>query len=192
VAAAIAGPNAALFWTGVERLKRDFGISGNSLVTFMCNGVAVAIAGPNAALFWASLKRLKDEFGISDNNLVTFMGNSVAAAIKGPKAALFWTGLSRLNDKLTSCGTMRIMCDGVASHTSSPEWVDAVLGVLHLTSAVCVRALVHKSPTVAMAGAVHAHLQTCNSSEHKHFERGVCVGDFQRKRERVRKWLSDE
>ena len=88
MAAAISGPNAALFWAGVERLERDFGISGMSLVTFMCNGVAAAIAGPNAALFWAGVEQLKRNFGISGKSLVTFMCDGVAAAIAGPNAAL--------------------------------------------------------------------------------------------------------
>jgi len=164
----------------------------NPVSTFMCGGVAAAIAGPNAALFWAGVERLKRDLGISGKDLVTFMGNGVAAAIAGPNAALFWAGLSRLNDKLISSGVVRIMCNGVASRTSSPERVDAVLGVLHLTSAGCVCALVHKSPTVSFAEAVHARLQILAPSEHKRFERVVCMGRFQCKRERVRKWLSDE
>jgi len=150
------------------------------------------IAGQNAALFWDGLEWLEREFSISGKGLVTFLSRGVAAAIAGPNAALFWDGVERLRDKLTSSGLVRIMCDGVASRTSSPEWVDAVLGVLHFTSAACVRALVHHLPTVAMVGAMHARLQPRYSSEHRRFEREVCVGSFQRKRERVCKWLSDD
>ena len=123
VAAAIAGPNAALFWDGMERLKRDFGISGKSLVTFMCDGVAAAIAGPNAALFWAGVKQLERDFGISGKSLVTFMCDGVAAAIAGPNAALFWDGMKRLKRDvgISDKSMVTFMSGGAAAAIAGPN-----------------------------------------------------------------------
>ena len=67
--------------------------------------------------------------------------------------------------------------------------MDAVIGVLHLTSEACVRALVYYSPVVKQAEAVHTRLQLLAPSERKRFEDEVCKGCKSVKGKRVREWL---
>jgi len=178
--------NADVFWTALGRLHKEFGISGQRLATFMNGGVASFIL-KNADRCFEMLRRLKADFGVLD--LVQFVNNSLSSASKGPKATLFWEGMERLNDALGTGGLVRIMCNGVASHTSSEKWVDAVLGVLSMTSANCVGALVYVSPVVGDAEAVHTRLQPLAPSERKRFEVEVCKGHYSVKGKRVREWL---
>jgi len=67
--------------------------------------------------------------------------------------------------------------------------VDAVLGVMSMTSAACVRALVHNPPGLKQAEAVHTRLKLLDQSEHERFEDEVCKGDRPAKRKRVSEWL---
>jgi len=96
--------------------------------------------------------------------------------------------MERLEAKMGD-GLARIRCPGVACHASSPEWVDAVLGVLGLTSAACVRAVVYYSPVVDQAEAVYTRL-LLEPPNCKRFEDVVCKGDYATKRKRVHEWLA--
>jgi len=95
--------------------------------------------------------------------------------------------MERLREKMGD-GLASIMCPGVACRASSPEWVDAVLGVLGLTSAACVRALVYYSSVEDQAEAVYTRLKL-DPDEHKRFEDVVCKGRKPTKRKRVLEWL---
>ena len=50
------------FLMALQRLKREFGITGKNLVTFMRESVAVRLGDDS---FFKSLQRLKQEFGIT-------------------------------------------------------------------------------------------------------------------------------
>jgi len=179
--------NADVFWAALRILGTEFGIRGQCLATFMCNGVARFIM-EDADRFFAMLKKLKADFGVVD--LVSFVNGSLTSAARGPDSELLWKGMQRFHVALTEGGVASIMCDGVASRTSSSTWVGAVLGVLRLTSEACVRALVYKSPTVDDAPAVHERLQLLDSSKRKHFADEVCMGRYANKRQRVSEWLA--
>ena len=80
--------------TSIPKLRDDFGISGDGLVTFMSNSVAARLEDE---AFWAGLARL-DELGISGDGLVSFMSNSVAARLDNHD---FMDGLSSLCSELS-------------------------------------------------------------------------------------------
>ena len=105
------------------------------------------------------------------------------------KFTLFREGMERLKGELGEGGLGSIMCDGVVKRASSPTWVDAVLSVLSMTSAACVRALVYYSPVLDAAPAVHTRLQLLAPFERKRFEDEVCKGGYAAKRKRVHEWL---
>jgi len=175
------------FFEMLGRLNQEFGIRDQRLVTFMCNGVATFLK-EDADLFFEMLKKLKADFGVVD--LVPFVNNSLSSAARGPASKMFWEGMERVKGAMGEGGLASIMCGEVASRTSSSTWVDAVLGVLRLTSAACVRALVRKSPVVGDAPAVHKRLQLLDSPKRKHFADEVCKGDDHVKRKRVSGWLA--
>ena len=179
--------NADVFWTALGRLNKEFGIRDQRLATFMCDGVAKFIKEDADGLF-KMLKKLKAEFGVVD--LVQFVEDSFSSAARGPEAKVFWEGMKRLKGALGEGGLASIMCGGVASNASSEKWVDAVIGVLHLTSEACVRALVYVSLVVDDAPAVHTRLQLLAPSERKRFEDEVCKGRNPAKRKRMREWLA--
>jgi len=179
--------NADVFWAALRRLGTEFGIRGQRLASFMRGGVAKFIM-EDADRFFAMLKKLKADFGVVD--LVSFVNNSLASAARGPESELLWKGIQRFHVALGKGGLASIMCNEVASRTSSSTWVGAVLGVLHLTSAACVRALVYKSPTVDDAPAVHERLQLLDSPKRKRFADEVCMGTYAAKRQRVSEWLA--
>ena len=108
----------------------------------------------DADCFFKMLGRLKADFGVVD--LVKFVNNSLSSAAKGPEYKLFWEGMERLKGKLGAGGLASIMCDVVAKRTSSEKWVDAVIGVLHLTSEACVRACVLLARRETGRGCAHA------------------------------------
>ena len=78
--------------TGIQRLREEFGISGDGLITFWGNGSVAARLEDKA--FWAGLARLS-KLGISGDGLITFMSDGVAARL-GDEA--FWARLSLLGD----------------------------------------------------------------------------------------------
>jgi len=178
--------DAECFFEVLKKLNKDFGIRDQRLATFMCDGVAAFIREGDA-LFFKMLEKLKADFKVVD--LVPFVNNSLSSAARGPKSEVFWVGMEQLKGELGEGGLASIMCGGVASSTSSPEWVHAVLGVLHLTSAACVRALVYYSPVVNDAPAVHKRLQLAALFERKRFADKVCKGADPVKPKRVREWL---
>ena len=56
------------FFVALQRLKPEFGITGNHLVTFMRDSVAVRLDDDS---FFKSLQRLKQVLGITGKSLVT-------------------------------------------------------------------------------------------------------------------------
>ena len=76
----------------IPRLREEFGVSGDGLVTFMSNSVAARLEDE---AFWAGLARLREEFGVAGDRLVTFMSGSVARRLGDDT---LWAGLRRLSE----------------------------------------------------------------------------------------------
>jgi len=95
----------------IQRLKTDFDISGEGLVTFMTHSVAIRLADDT---FWVALKRLKEEPGISGDSLVKFMSGSVATRL-GDET--FWAALKRLEEEhgISGDSLVTFMSDSVAA-----------------------------------------------------------------------------
>jgi len=135
-------------------------------------------------------KRFEDEVCKGDDHVNRKrVSEWVAGRVTVSKSTLAREGIERLKRALGEGGLARIMCPGVASNASSEKWVDAVLGVLSMTSAACVRALVYYSPVLKQAEAVHTRLQLLAPSERRRFEDEVCKGDKHVKRKRMSEWL---
>jgi len=175
------------FFEMLGRLNNEFGIRDQRLVTFMVGGVAKFIR-EDADRFFKMLKKLKADFGVV--GLVPFVNDCLSSAARGPKSKMFWEGMERLKGAMGEGGLASIMCGVVAKRTSSPEWVDAVIGVLSMTSEACVRALVYYSPVAKQAEAVHTRLQLLAPSKCKRFEDEVCKGRKGVKGKRVHEWLA--
>merc|ERR1740124_1174447 len=81
---------------GILRLREEFGISGDGLVTFMSDSGAARLG----------------ELGISGDGLVRFMSGSVAARLEDEA---FWAGLARLGELgISGDGLVRFMSGSVA------------------------------------------------------------------------------
>ena len=90
----------------IPRLREEFGVSGDRLVTFMSDGVAARLEDE---AFWSGLARLREALGIKGERLVTFMSDGVAARLEDEA---FWAGLDRLGEEFGIAG------DGLATFMS--------------------------------------------------------------------------
>ena len=104
----------------IPRLREEFGVSGDRLVTFMSDGVEARLEDE---AFWAGLARL-GELGITGDGLVTFVRESVAARLEDEA---FWAGLARLGEfGIAGDGLVTFMSNSVAARLDNRDFMDGL------------------------------------------------------------------
>ena len=168
--------------TAIPRLREEFGITGDGLVTFMNDGVAARLEDE---AFWAGLTRL-GELGITGDKLVTFMSNSVAARLDNHD---FMDGLSSLCSELSTPVVIGLLKNnkGVASRLTV-EYARSVLSITrHLDShgldgAKCLKTLIGKTPLVGKVPELEALLLSADSPDRIEGELQRFRGSYAHKR----------
>ena len=127
----------------IPRLREEFGITGDGLVTFMSDSVAARLE--NEA-FWAGLTRL-GELGITGDGLVSFMHDGVAARLGD---AAFWAGLARLGELgITGDGLVSFMSGSVAARLDNHDFMDGLSSLCSELSTPVVIGLLKNNKGVA-------------------------------------------
>jgi len=118
--------DSAGFWTGLETLRTEWQMDTKQLVSFMCGGVASKI---DSAGFWTGLETLRTEWQMDTKQLTSFMCDGVASKIDSDR---FVVGMRQLRDGIGQALTLRLMRknDSFVRHIVSPQFVDAVIGIV--------------------------------------------------------------
>ena len=150
---------------GILRLREEFGISGDGLVTFMSDSVAARLEDE---AFWAGLARL-GELGISGDGLVTFMSDSVAARLDNHD---FMDGVSTLCSELSPLVTVGLLKNngGLASRLTV-AYARSILRITrHLDShgfdgAKRLKTLIGKTPLLGKVPELEAIVLAANTPD---------------------------
>ena len=96
------------------------------LTSFMCGGVASKV---DSAGFWTGLETLRTEWQMDTKQLTSFMCDGVASKIDSDR---FVVGMRQLRDGIGQALTLRLMRknDSFVRHIVSPQFVDAVIGIV--------------------------------------------------------------
>ena len=149
----------------IPRLREEFGVSGDRLVTFISGSVAARLEDE---AFWAGLARL-GELGISGDGLAALMSNSVATRLDNRD---FMDGLSSLCAGLSPPVVIGLLKNNrpFASRLTA-EYARSILSITrHLDShgldgAKRLKSLLGKSPLVGKVPELEALLLSADSQD---------------------------